>query len=633
MANKKLYLSSLDFNPVEADMQQKQPLLLGPWCLVTVKSLDELKEAVKKGISLSPWKKSSDLLPDIDYLRQTCLHLIPWLSDALNKRHGISLDNYFWRWMLSMWLQHFLHSALEQWKRLELGLSYHEPLDYHAVKPADCRLPNTLSFVVASFGSPHFHAALASQIIDFMRAKAFPGAENLRKKDTTEYPALRALTPGLPMGQALPLGAAQDKKGFLRGLRGVAANMLLPREVLVEPSAFGLGLKEMLLYPLVRGVEPEQPPLNASPALREYRAIQWPGPFEAADFFEEFVQRTVMAWLPDIFWDHERFSDLMRKNKDLLKKHGARKVFLPSASLPVDEQAKAFLAHASRQGGIVVLAQHGSHYGTARKYPMLEIEEYEQASLFLTWGWDELEKQAGNFMPLPALHLEHKARRGNKQDQSIMFVTNMRTTYNPRFSANPVIPEQAVEIIDRQARFLRAFPRALRERLLHQAYPGNYHPLAGDEILKAEFPWLKSSRTDFFSHYQHCALLVMDYPGTTLYAALAASHASGGLGAELPFILFWNPEDELFSERSAPLFDGLAECGVLHSTPESAAEAIAAIAPRLKEWWNEPARRNAVRALARGYALTAPDSLGLFKGLLRKLSRSAIDKTHGGMIF
>ncbi len=632
MANKKLYLSSLDFNPIEADIQQKQPLLLGPWCLVKVQSLDELKNAVAKGVSLSPWKKSSDLLPDIDYLRQVCLHLIPWLGDTLNKRHGTSLDNYFWRWMLSMWLQHFLHSALEQWKRLELGLSYHEPLDYRAVRLADCRLPNTLSFVVASFGSPHFHSALASQIISFMHAKSFPGSNNLNRRDVTEYPALRTLTPCLPMGRALPLGAPPGNQGVARKLYGLAAKMVLPKDLLIEPRAFGLGPREVLRYPFVRGLEPGNLPVNASPALREHEAIQWPGPFEAVDFFEEFVQQAITEWLPDIFWDRKLFADLLAENRRLVKEHAAKKIFMPSASLPVDEQAKAFLAHTSKHGGIVVLAQHGSHYGTALKYPLLEIEEYEHASLFLTWGWDELGSQPGNFMPLPPLHLEHKARRGTTQDQSILFVTNMRTTYNPRFSANPVIPEKAVGIIDQQARFFRAFPHALRDRLLHQAYPGNYHPLAADEILKAEFPWLKSSKQDFFPHYQRCGLLVMDYPGTTLYAALAANGANGGLGTALPFILFWDPQDELFSEQSAPLFAGLAECGVLYGTPEAAASAVAEVcgggAAGVMKWWNEPDRRKAVQDLARQYALTDPNSLGLFKGLLRKLKSAKIEKSH-----
>lgn len=644
MVNKKLYLSSLDFNPIEADIQQKQPLLLGPWCLVKIRSLSELKDAVENDVSLSPWKKSSDLLPDIDYLRQVVLHLVPWLGDVLNKRHGICMDNYFWRWMLSMWLQHFLHSALEQWKRLELGLSYHEPLDYRAVKLVDCRLPNTLSFVVAAFSSPHFHAALASQIIDFMHAKNFPGSNNLNKINVTEYPALRTLTPCLPMGRALPLDADPSKQSLLRKLYGLAVKMVLPGELLIEPRAFGFGPKEVLLYPFARALEPESPPVNASPALREHQAIQWPGPFEAVDFFEEFVQQAIPDWLPDIFWDKKLFAGLLDNNRKLLEKHSAKKIFFPSASLPVDEQAKAFLVNASRQGGIVVLAQHGSHYGTAFKYPMLEIEEYEQASLFLTWGWDELEKQPGNFMPLPALHLERKARRGTEQDQSILFVTNMRTTYNPRFSSNPVIPEQSVKIIDRQARFFRAFPGDLRGQLLHQAYPGDYHPLAADDILKAEFPWLQSTKTDFFPHYRRCSLLVMDYPGTTLHAALAVNGAAGQaggkggkLGTPLPFILFWDPNDELFSGQGAPLFAALADCGILHATPEAAAQAIGEVCrggtANIMKWWNEPARQEAVQALARQYAMTGPDALGLFKGLLRKLTRAKLEKSPGSECF
>ena len=617
--NKQLCLSHLDYSAQE--FRSKNLVPLGPWCLRELDSLDKFqelysKESVNSLNSVQVWKNSLTLLDDIDYLRQLTLHLLPHFAKILNERHACNETPFFWRWLLSMWLAHFLHSAFEQWKRLDLIVKSTEKFDYQALEIADAHLANTSSFVVAAFSSAHLHANLATRIIAFRQKTESATLEIFNKIDTLSFNNLSDLTKNYPMPCALPLKTSKNGlKAQLLGLNSRMLHKVLPKNLLMEPTAFGLGFKELLSYPFVKASK-NSLIHNDSPALREFKAGQMPSSFEAADAFESFVLEAALDYLPTVLWGKKEFAALMAENKQLLAKYAAKNVFFPAPSICVDEQSKAFLAHKSTDSAqaTIIMAQHGSHYGTARKYPMPELEEYEQASIFLTWGWSELEEQVANFVPLPAIHLAKKSARGAKQNESILFVTNMRTTYNPRFSSNMAIPEQAIFALAEQIDFFKKVPEHLRSWLIHQEYPNNYGGLNALEIIKKECPWLHSSNQNFFANYQQCKLLVMDYPGTTLHTALA-----GGL----PFVLFWDPKNELFSRQSAPLFKELLELGVLYHSAADAALALGKICINIDKWWQEPARQRAVAKLAEQYALVAPNALSKFKGLVQQLCKTS----------
>ncbi|SHN73044.1 LIC12162 family transferase [Desulfovibrio litoralis] len=615
MSNKQLCLSVLDYN--DKKFQNKERIALGPFCFTKINDLPNLQKAQNtlQNFGLSPWKDSEALLPDISYLRQLSLYLIPFLAKKLNERHQRNESLYFWRWQLSMFLGHFLCSAFEQWKRLELAAKHQDNCDYQGVELENAHLSNTSSFVVASFSSAELHSALATQIIKFMKANHVVSLEKFQQNALISYRTLSEITKNYPMPKALPLRSERGSlKSQLLNLKNTFCQKIFPKNTLIEQNVLGIGLKEALLYPFL----PIQklPPfvIGESSALREFKTGQSPVEFEPADKFEEFIITQVEAFLPNSLWDTQIFQDLMKENSKLLDKYKDKTIFFPAPSIAVDEQTKAFLAYKAEQCANIIMSQHGSHYGTALSYPMLALEEYEQASLFLTWGWDSLENETANFLAFPSVNLAKKAKHSANNDGSILFVTNMRSTYNPRFLSNSAVPELEFDYLFNQLEFFKKIPQNLQGKLIHQEYPYNYSAFQATEIIKKECPWLKTTTQDFFPNYQKAKLLVFDYPGTTLHATLVAN---------IPFILFWNPKVELFSAEAKPLFDALHETGVLFYSPTEAAQALELIYPKLDQWWNEPKRCEAVKKLREKYALTNNQSLILLKSLIKNISDNA----------
>ena len=95
-----------------------------------------------------------------------------------------------------------------------------------------------------------------------------------------------------------------------------------------------------------------------------------------------------------------------------------------------------------------------------------------------------------------------------------------------------------------------------------------------------------------------CRLLVLDHAGTTLAQALAAN---------IPFLLYWNPETASFTPEALPLLDKLREAGILHDTPESAAAKAAEVWGDVPGWWASV--RAACKPWASQHALTNKDDV------------------------
>ena len=106
-----------------------------------------------------------------------------------------------------------------------------------------------------------------------------------------------------------------------------------------------------------------------------------------------------------------------------------------------------------------------------------------------------------------------------------------------------------------------------------------------------------------------CRLLVLDHAGTTLAQALAA---------DIPFVLFWNPEVTSFTPEAEQLLEGFRSVGILHDTPEAAAEQVRRVWDTIPEWW--ATTKDARAAWSEHHALTIEgDVMPLWKKTLAEL--------------
>ena len=57
------------------------------------------------------------------------------------------------------------------------------------------------------------------------------------------------------------------------------------------------------------------------------------------------------------------------------------------------------------------------------------------------------------------------------------------------------------------------------------------------------------------------------------------------LALNIPTVMFWNIDKSPINNKAEPYFSMLKNCGIFHSSPESAAEHISLIWNRVSDWW------------------------------------------------
>ena len=88
------------------------------------------------------------------------------------------------------------------------------------------------------------------------------------------------------------------------------------------------------------------------------------------------------------------------------------------------------------------------------------------------------------------------------------------------------------------------------------------------------------------------------------------------LSLNLPLVCFWhNGLDDLFSD-AIPYYKLLIDVGILHESPESAAEHIKKYWDNIDEWWESEGVQNARKVFCNQYARQADNPIRTLRDLL-----------------
>ncbi len=92
-----------------------------------------------------------------------------------------------------------------------------------------------------------------------------------------------------------------------------------------------------------------------------------------------------------------------------------------------------------------------------------------------------------------------------------------------------------------------------------------------------------------------------------------------------PTVLFWTPALNELRPSAQPYFDRLLEVGVMHHSPESAADHVGRVHADPLAWWWSPVVKAAVEGFCRQFAYQPENTVGEWSAALRRLAtRSAI---------
>ena len=89
--------------------------------------------------------------------------------------------------------------------------------------------------------------------------------------------------------------------------------------------------------------------------------------------------------------------------------------------------------------------------------------------------------------------------------------------------------------------------------------------------------------------------------------------------ADIPTILFFNKKDTLIRKDLYKYFDELAEVGVVHYRPESAAEKVNAVSSDPSKWWYSKHVRSARKCFQNNVCFTSPDAIDQWSKYIKSI--------------
>jgi putative transferase (TIGR04331 family) len=277
-----------------------------------------------------------------------------------------------------------------------------------------------------------------------------------------------------------------------------------------------------------------------------------------------------------------------------------------------NEPFKFMAAAAADKNSRIVPAQHGGGYGVYRKSP-LEKHEARIADSYLVWGWADNGSQGLRNIPSVALSTlvsSHAAGPSRQNDGPVLFMATAHPRYSFRFQSSPV-GNQFADYIDWELRFLEAVREPVRQAILLRPYPTDYGWDVRQRISDRfpDVPWDNGS--PIHEKMRSSRLVVIDHLSTSVLETLIA---------DIPTLLFWDPQRWEVREDAEQYFAELRSVGMLWDSPEDAAAKLADIFDDPWSWWRGSELQEARRHFVDRYALGQRDWAGSWARALHEES-------------
>ncbi|MEE2998249.1 MAG: LIC12162 family protein, partial [Pseudomonadota bacterium] len=276
------------------------------------------------------------------------------------------------------------------------------------------------------------------------------------------------------------------------------------------------------------------------------------------------------ASLPQTFTS--KFSQFENAARE--KKYRRNSVSVKGGVLMFNENEIFEAAFAEQSGERIASVQHGGAYGVSLSQPDTAETEYRQDSM-VTWGWKRHTEHELHAVPLPSPFLSKIRDRHRQKTNDIILVGTQQRAYGTRLDSSPR-GYQVIEYRQDKLRFITGLSPDARNSFAYR--PGAPDVSAYDDapFIEREVGPVRLITEDFHKAILRCKLMIIDHLGTTTAISLAAN---------APTVTYLREEFWPISQDSSPYFAKLAEVGIFHSDPVSAAKHVNAVIPNVADWW------------------------------------------------
>lgn len=558
-------------------------LFLGEWCKVYAQR--HIWSRLDFEVLPYHWDDREQLHQDYEFLQDVNERYLPLLAERLNEIHQVDHSVRYWRIIIGYWLFYFTPILYDRYRSVCDAARSGKVTNTWITLPSEGGMtPADFEGFVEFMVSDDYNHHLYSQLIRTLGQIPFEAIEvesrrTVAKDNATNQGGIAFIAKRLLKAWEKKIPDAYNRVVFIQSCFDLR-----------DLSRLQVALGQ---WPYVLPPRVATPQVTVNPSLRKRIASG-----QGRNEFELLLDSFIADQLPTAYV--EGYDEMHRRSLDAFPKNP--RMIATANAFAGNEGFKFWAAHQVEKGVKLGVVQHGGHYGSGL-WSATEEHEIKISDYFYTWGWKtQGEKKT---VPLPAGKLIkfHGTVKPDPQG-GILWVQMSMPRYSYFMYSVPAGP-QMLEYLAEQCRFLESALPAVRELLLARLYPEEYGWNEASRWNDIN-PTLKiyQGRRPIEEQLRKSRLVIATYNATTFLETLSAN---------FPTVIFWNPKHWELRPSAQPYFDELRRVGILHHTPESAAETVNGIYQDVLTWWQDPKIHGVRDHFCRQFARTSRGWLAEWK--------------------
>ena len=552
-------------------------LFLGEWCrrFNRKNTWENMDAIVAAPYGCSKAKKDSDRI-QVKYLEQK---YFPQLCLILNIAHNTDFNERFWKILLGSWFERYSKLILNRVRTLELCLQSYtiDSVVTYSQEGYSLATGDSHNSMLASNDDIWNHYLTLRILESFQNTKiskqivASTNPSWFNAKERERKLALKG----------------RFKESFYDHCRKLAIRFTRQADAMIIGSY--LSLKTELMLQVALGQFPkwllsQKLDSQVEPNIEIRRNLTNHMKNETTDLLENVFQTLVFELLPMCYL--EGFENL---NKQVNEERwpSKPKFIFSSNNFEYDEVFKLWAAKKILGNTPLIFGQHGNCYGT-HKYFSPSVEEIV-CDKFITWGWT-----SGLDQHTPAFLFRNagkKFKNTNPIGKLLLIETheeNRFQTWDTSFEFLKYFEEQ-VKFADH----LELGPRdslIVRLALFSQQLFGFENERWKDYDLSIQ---VESGTLPIADLISDSRLVVHSYDSTGMLETLSRN---------IPTLAFWQNDLGHLRESALEDYELLVDAGIIHFSPESAANKVNEVWNDVNGWWLKESVQNARKQYCQKYA-------------------------------
>jgi len=566
-------------------------LFLGEWCrrYNRKKIWENMDAVVAKPYGCGQAQKDLD--------RNQSMHLVqkyfPLLCRELNKIHEVEYSERFWKILLGSWLERYSTLILNRVRTIEICLkSYNiESIVKYSQEEYSLATADSYNSTLASNDDVWNHhltlkileilqnPKISKEIVESVNPKWFKVEETERKVSVK----------------------TRIKESLYNKIRKLAVQFTKKTDAMIIGSY--LSLKTELVLQIALGQFPkwfltQKYDSQVVPKVEMRRVLASHFESVTSNTLEDVFQKLLFHLLPMCYL--EGFQILNQEANEQPWPSNPKFIFT-SNNFEYDEIFKYWTAKKGLKDTPVIFGQHGNNYGTHR-YLCPTVEE-TVCDKFITWGWTGDLKQH-----TPAFLFRNAGKNLQSFDPSGKLLL-IETHEENRYGTSDTSFE-FLEYFGEQSRFVSNLLQNPKEMLTVRLHLFSQQLFGFENERWREIDPTIEVETGILpmeNLISDSRLVIHSYDSTGLLETLSRN---------IPTLAFWQNNLDHLRDSVLEDYERLVGAGIVHLTPESAAEKVNEIWSDVNTWWTQDSVQNARRDFCAKYARTSQHPVRDMKKIL-----------------